>query len=307
MSVMNEGKKMRVLSIRERQIRKGLIILAFVGPAIVGLLLFQYWPLLNALRNSFYNLTLLNPERATFAGFDNYLKLLHDPHFLISIKNTFLFAAIKVFIQIPIAMMLALVCRREIRGIGLLRTAAFAPVVTAMATVSVLWNMMYHPENGLLNSILPLLGIARQPFITSATQALPSIVIMTIWKDAGFTMLILLGGLQGIPEDYYQAAAVDGANWFGQLRYITLPLIKRTMLYAVILTTIDSFRVFTPIYIMTKGGPEYTTTTTVYYIYESAFKYLSMGYASAIAVILMLIMIIVALVQARLLRTEFQY
>jgi multiple sugar transport system permease protein len=261
MSVMNEGKKMRVLSIRERQIRKGLIILAFVGPAIVGLLLFQYWPLLNALRNSFYNLTLLNPERATFAGFDNYLKLLHDPHFLISIKNTFLFAAI----------------------------------------------MMYHPENGLLNSILPLLGIARQPFITSATQALPSIVIMTIWKDAGFTMLILLGGLQGIPEDYYQAAAVDGANWFGQLRYITLPLIKRTMLYAVILTTIDSFRVFTPIYIMTKGGPEYTTTTTVYYIYESAFKYLSMGYASAIAVILMLIMIIVALVQARLLRTEFQY
>jgi ABC-type sugar transport system permease subunit len=299
--------ELRGAAVQAHRVKYWITVLLFVLPAVIGLLVFQYGPLAVAVRNSFYNMALLNPDRASFVGVANYLRMFQEPRFWQSLRNTLTYTAGKIVFEIPLALFLAVVSQRAIRGIGIVRTAVFAPVVTAMSTVAVIWNMMYHPENGLLNSIVMGLGFPRQPYITSATQALPAILFMTLWKDVGTTMLILLGGLQAIPVEFYDAASIDGAGTVELVRYITLPLLKRTLMYAVVVLTIFSFKVFTPIYVMTKGGPQGMTRTTVYYIYEEAFKYMRIGRASALSVMLMVVMVGVAAIQARLLRTEFEY
>ena len=293
--------------VRDR--RRSHLLTIFWGmlPAIVGLAMFQYGPLLIALRNGFYDLALLNPERAKFVGLANYVKMTKDPLFWQSLRNTAVYSGGKVLLEVPFALLLALLSQRAIKGIGILRTAVFSPTVTAMSTISVIWNMMYHPQNGLFNSILSGVGIAPQPFTTSPSQAMASILMMSVWKDVGTSMLILLSGLQAIPQEFYEAASIDGAGPWEQARHITLPLLRRTLLYATVLVTVFSFKVFTPIYVMTKGGPVGMTRTTVYYVYEVGFQYMQMGYASAISVVLMAIMVIVAVLQNRLLRTEFEY
>ena len=166
---------------------------------------------------------------------------------------------------------------------------------------------MYHPDNGILNSILQAFGIAKQSFLVSESQALFSILVMGIWQDVGFSMLLILGGLQNIPDVYYEAASIDGASFVDKFRYITLPLLRRTLLLAIVVATIFSFRVFTPIYVMTKGGPSNATLLSVYYIYQQGFQYMSMGYASSLAVVLILLLIVITLIQSRILRTEFEY
>ena len=282
-------------------------ILIFLGPSMLGLILFQYLPMGTAVWNSFRNLSLLNPDNSFFIGLDNYTRLIHDTRFLHSLGTTLLFAAVKVLFQIPIALALALLVKQQIRGISIVRSAIYAPVVTAVSIAAVIWNMMYHPEQGLINAMLEAIGIARQPFLTSIGQALPAITAMSIWQDAGFTMLIFLAGLQGIPEVYYEAADIDGASAIAKLRHITVPLLQRTTLYAVVTTTIFSFRAFTQVYVMTNGGPSDATRLAVYHIYETGFVFSEMGYASAMAVILIAILMVVAYTQARLLATSFEY
>lgn len=282
-------------------------LILFLFPLLAGLILFQYLPLISAMKNSFFQLSLLNPNKSTFVGFENYLRMINDPKFIISIKNSLIYAFGKIIIQIPLSLLFAVLLNRAIKGIGLVRSAIFAPTITTGAVVAVIWNLMYHPTNGFLNSLLMGLGIPRQPFLTDITQALPSILGMGIWQDVGFTMLLFLAGLQGIPEIYYEAAKIDGANNLQLIKNITLPLLKRTILLTVIISTIFSFKVFTPIYVMTKGGPRNSTLLTVYYIYEQGFKFMDIGYASAMAIILMAIMVIITLIQNGFLKTNFEY
>ncbi len=293
--------------VRNRRRNYRLTIFWMMLPAILGLAMFQYGPLVVAVRNGFFDMTLLNPERAKFIGWANYIKMAQDARFWQSLRNTAIYSGGKVLLELPFALILAVLSQQAIKGIGIVRTAVFAPTVTAMSTMAVIWNMMYHPQNGLFNSILTGVGIPPQPFLTSASQAMASILVLSLWKDVGSSMLILLGGLQAIPEEFYEASSIDGAGPWEQTRYITLPLLRRTLLYAMVLLTVTSFKVFTPIYVMTKGGPLGVTRTTVYYVYELGFKYLQMGYASAVSVILMIVMIVVAMLQNRLLRTEFEY
>ena len=167
-------REMRGQEVRADRVRYWITVVLFILPADVGLLVFQYGPLAVAVRNSFYKLALLNPERAEFVGLANYFRMFQEQRFWQSLRNTLAYTTGKILIEIPLALFLAVVAQRAIRGIGIVRTAVFAPVVTAMSTVAVIWNMMYHPENGLLNSIVMGLGFARQPYITSATQALPA-------------------------------------------------------------------------------------------------------------------------------------
>ncbi len=281
--------------------------MAFLLPTLVGLILFQYIPIFVALNNSFYKMSLLNPKAAQFVGLGNYINLLSDTIFWKSVVNTILYAVGKLFIQIPLALILAIILNRQMRGVGIVRSSVFAPIVTSGAVVAVLWDLMYHPDNGILNSIFLALGLSKQPFLVSESQALLSILVMGVWQDVGFSMLLFLGGLQNIPSDYYEAASIDGASQFDKFRHITLPLLRRTLLLTVVMATVFSFRVFTPIYVMTNGGPNNATLLSVYYIYQQGFQYMSMGYASALAVVLILMLVIITIIQSRIMRTEFEY
>lgn len=295
-------------SVRQRRnLQFSTTVALFLAPTLLGLAIFQYWPLIAAFRNSLFNINLLNPDMETFVGLQNYIKMWGDADFWVSILRTFTFAIAKIGIQIPLALLLATLVQRKIRGIGIVRSAIFAPLVTSVTVVAVIWNLMYHPDHGIFNAVLQTLGLPRQPFLTSPSQALPAIIFMSIWQDVGFTMLIFLAGLQGIPETFYEAATIDGAGRWGSFRYITLPLLSRTMLFAMVMTTISSFQTFTSVYVMTKGGPLDSTLVAVYYIYEQGFHYLNLGYASALAVVLLLIVMVIAIIQARLMRTDFQY
>lgn len=291
----------------QNRLRYMLSVIGFLLPTLIGLIVFQYYPIVVAIRNSFFQMSLLNPKAAEFIGFTNYINIVSDLTFWKSVTNTLIYAGGKIFIQIPIAVLLAILLNRQMKGMAIVRSALFAPLVTSGAVVAVIWNLMYHPDNGILNSILLAFGIAKQPFLVSEGQALISILIMGIWQDVGFSMLLILGGLQSIPDVYYEAASIDGAGIVDNFRYITIPLLRRTLLFAIIVATIFSFRVFTPIYVMTRGGPSNATLLSVYYIFQQGFQRMNMGYASAMAVILILLLIVITLIQSRLLRTEFEY
>jgi multiple sugar transport system permease protein len=203
-----------------------------------------------------------------------------------------------------VALALALLIRNNFTGIGFFRSAYFLPVVTSLVVVSTVWKIMYHTENGLINSVLRTAALPSIPWLTSPDVALWSIVILGLWKEVGFSMLVLLGGLHGIPRDYYEAAAIDGATGSRSFWHITLPLLRRALLFVVVLSTINAFKLFTPVYVMTDGGPSDSTQTMVFYIFQSVFRYFKMGYASALSFLLLLLVLMLAAIQFRLFRSD---
>jgi ABC-type sugar transport system permease subunit len=249
----------------------------------------------------------LNPNAAAWVGLDNYAGLLTNERFLHATLNTLIYIGGKLVVQIPLALFLAMLLNRSLPGTRLVRGAVFAALVASEAVIALIWNIMFAPDNGLVNVLIGRVGVPPQPFLTSETQALPTILAMVVWKDIGFTMLILLAGLQTIPQEYHEAAAIDGAGAWARLRHITLPLLRRMLLLATFMATIAGCRIFIPIALMTEGGPQDATVNAIYYMYEQAFKYQRMGEASATAVLVILLLIAITLVQARLLRTEHEY
>src|SRR5262249_30535683 len=179
----------------------------------------------------------------------------------------------KLILQIPLALGLALLLNRSLPGTRIVRGGVFAALVASEAVVALIWNILYTPDNGLFNVLLGQVGIPSQPFLTSIVQALPAILGMVVWKDIGFTTLIFLAGLQTIPHEYQEAAAIDGAGPWTRLWHITLPLLKRMLLLATFMGTIAGSRIFIPIALMTDGGPQDATVNAVYYMYEQAFKF----------------------------------
>ena len=278
----------------------------FVAPALINLLLFRYVPIVSAAYTSLFQYSLLGGFGA-YAGLDQYTRAIEDPLFWTSMRVTALFVLLKVPFQVALALGLALLLQRQMPATALVRTAVFLPVVTALVIASILWQMMYHPQQGLINGLLSTLGLPRQPFLTDAFQSLPALVLTTIWKDVGFSMVIFLAGLAGIPEVYYEAAAIDGAGPRQRFLHITLPLLKRTTLFVMVTTTVFAFQVFTPVYIMTRGGPLDATKVIVYYIYQNAFAFNDMGYASALSLVVLFLILAVSLGQMWLMRGEHEY
>jgi len=290
-----------------RQNRGYLIAFLFVLPALLNFVVFRYLPILWAGRASLYQYSLLGGYRG-FNGLDHYIRaFVDDPLFWKSMKASVLYVLGKVPLQIIFALALAVFVQRSGLAMGAVRSAIFTPVVTSMIIVTLIWQMMYHPDVGLLNGILRSVGLPRQLWHTSAKTALPSIMAMTIWKDVGFSMIILVAGLQGIPKVFYEAAVVDGANRWQLFWRITLPLLRRTLLFVVVTQTIFSFQVFVPVYQMTKGGPLDSTKVIVFYIYQQGFLFQDMGYASAISMIVLVLILIVSVIQMRVLRSEVEY
>lgn len=288
----------------KRQEYRAAFILLF--PATLGLVLFAFIPILQAFYISFYDAPLLSPRR-TFIGLENYTHMLLDPVFKKALLNTVTYAGTVVILQIIVALGLALLIREAIPGMGVFRSIYFLPVITSLVVVSTVWKIMYHTDNGLINSVLRTLSLSPQPWLTSPDRALWSLVLIGVWKEVGFSMLVLLGGLQSIPSEVYEAGAIDGATGWRSFYRITLPLLRRPLLFVVVLNSINGFKLFTPVYVITEGGPADSTQTLVFYIFQSAFRYFKMGYASALSFVLLGLVLILTAIQFRLFRSEVEY
>jgi ABC-type sugar transport system permease subunit len=278
---------------------------AFLLPAAVGILLFSIVPIAQALRNSVFDYSLLNPDKIP-VGLENYERALNDPVFRVALKNTLAYTVLLVACQTVMALALALLLRQRLRGLAFFRSAFFVPVITSLVVVSTVWKLLYRSD-GFINAFLRTVGLPAQPFLTSESQALASLVAMGVWKDVGFYMLIFLAGVQAIPLELYESAFIDGASPWKAFTGITLPLLRRPTAFVVVVGTIAAFKVFTPVYLMTDGGPAESTMVIVFYIFRTAFRYFQMGYASAMSVILLAIVLVMTLIQFRVLRTSVEY
>jgi multiple sugar transport system permease protein len=289
-----------------RKNRNYLIAFIFVVPALINFLVFRYLPILAAFRASLWQYSLLGGYR-DFNGLLHYLNMLNDATFWKSLEVTATFVILKVPIQVILSLLLAVFLQKEKWVTGLVRSAIFTPVVTSVIVVSILWSMMYHSQLGLINGLLSIVGIPRQVFLSDPNRALPAITLMMIWKEIGFSMIILMAGLKGIPTEYREAAIVDGAKAWQIFWLITLPLLKRVIMFVIVTQTVFSFQVFVPVYAMTRGGPLDSTKVIVYYIYQFGFLFQDMGYASALSIVTLVILLIVSIIQMRLFRSEVEY
>jgi len=276
----------------------------FVLPAVLFTLVFFIVPLIMTIWMSLNNWPLFGKHH--FIGFANYLKMFGDQQFWKSLLFTTYYTVIITPIIFIMAFILAMLVNLPLRGVGIFRTIYFIPVVIGLASSSLLWVWLFNDQTGLINGILMNLGWIDQPIIWLAEKNLflPSIVVSVVWKTVGFTMVLLLSGLQSIPEEVYQAAMVDGANFWSQLWYITLPLLKRTISLAMVLSVIGSYLAFDQFYIMTSGGPSNQTISVVYWIFKNSFTSFKLGYGSALSIILMIMLILLSLVQMYLLRDD---
>lgn len=242
-----------------------------------------------------------------FIGLDNYVQLLQDKVFWKSLQNTVFYAAMLLLFDVPIALGLALLLNMKLRGTRFYSAAIFLPVVTSWVVVSLIWTWIYSPTNGILNVSLASLGLPTYDWLGNRALAMPAVTAMSIWKHIGFNMVIFLAGLGGIPDHYYEAAIIDGANRWQRFRYITLPLLKPTAFFVIIVTMIFSFRVYTQVYVMTNGGPVHATYTLMYYFWEQGFGQFNYGYASAMAVVLLVIVFGLSILQQRTWGTDVEY
>ena len=270
----------------------------FLAPTLIGLIFGSLGPVLAAFGISFMDWDVITPP--DFVGIENYLKLTTDKVFHKAIINTVYYVGVMVPVSAILSLLLAMVMNQKLRGITWYRTAYFMPVVSSTVAVSLVWSWMYAKDFGLLNFLLRQVGAAPVAWLSSSKWAMLAVIIMGIWGQLGSGMIIFLAGLQSIPESYYEAAKVDGANGLQRHLRITLPLITPSLFFYLIITMIDAFQTFESIYIMTRGGPANATTTIVYYIYRNAFRNFKMGYASAQAVVFFLIVMVLTLIYWRL-------
>lgn len=281
----------------------------FSTPAIVLLIVFLIIPFIWAIWMSFTNMRLIpNPNVPTrFIGLQNYIRLFSDEVFFRGILNNFYFVIVVVPLQTAFALALAMLISQEIRGVNLFRTVYFSPVVTSMTVISIVWTLLYNPGEGLINAFLQAISFgALGPYdwLKSTQLAFPAIMLMSIWQGVGFQMVIFLAGLQEIPISLYEAAEVDGANGWQKFINITIPQLRNTLIFVMISTTILAFKLFDQVKVMTNGGPQNSTMTTMLYAIQQGWAELRIGYASAITVIFFTIVLVISILQRFLIREK---
>lgn len=264
---------------------------------LIVFIAFMLLPIIFIFAISFFDWNLLIPEKP-FIGFDNYVELTEDDIFLISIKNTTLYALGVVPVQTLLALFLAFLMNQKIRGRAFMRLAFYIPAITSSVVTSIIFLWIYS-KPGLLNYLLSLVGIEGTDWLTNPNTALLSIMALNVWTTSGYFMVSFLAGLQSIPETLYEAAKIDGANTWQQFWKITVPMVRPITFFVVVLSLIGCFQVFDQIYVMSSGGPVNATTTMSYYIYTSAFKYFRLGYASSLAIVLAVIIWAATYIQKR--------
>lgn len=281
---------------RRAAIKRELTAWSFVLPSLIGLGIFVYGSLAYSLYVSFTSWDLLTPPR--WVGIANFVRAFRDEAFIQCMGNTLYFVVAIVPVGIVLAMAMAIALNRQLPGFTFFRAAYYMPSITSTVAIGLVWLWIFNPDQGVLNSLLRLLGAKNPPrWLESMVWAKPALSMMRIWQVSGYYMLMYLTGLQNIPKDLYEAAEIDGATRWQQIRHITVPLLTNTTVFATIMLTIEAFNLFEAIYVMTTGRPGGTTNTILYYIYTQAFQNYRMGYASAMAWILFALLFVVTIAQ----------
>lgn len=264
----------------------------FLLPSILLLLTFTFYPTIYEIATSFFKIDYIK-NITKFVGPNNYLQGISDPLFIVAVKNTFYFVILAVFFETFLGLTLALFFSSlKSRYEKLLRGIMLIPMLLPPITVALTWKMMYDYNYGVINFFIKLFGVKAIEWLNSPKIALFSIILTDIWQWSPFAFLVIFAYLQALPQDIYESADVDGANYLQKLRYITLPLIKPAIFLTALLRTIDTFRVFDKVYVMTGGGPGNSTETISFYIYRNAFRYFQIGYSSSIAIMMVVIVLL---------------
>ncbi|HEV2528614.1 MAG TPA: sugar ABC transporter permease [Thermomicrobiales bacterium] len=280
--------------------RRAAWVSLFVLPGLIGLSLFTIGPILASLVLTLFDWDLLTDP--SFIGFANFERLWHDDDFWAALRHTLIFIVGYVPLVMILSLGLALALNTRMRGLAALRTAFFLPVVSSWVAVALLWTWLFNPRYGLINYGLDLVGIDGPRWLYDPLWAMPAIILTSVWKDLGFVMVLFLAGLQAIPRDYHEAAELDGASAARRLWTITIPLLAPTTFFVTVISLINSFQVFTQVWVMTEGGPAGSTTVLVERVVRHAFSYGEMGYAATISWVLCLIVFAITIVQLRLQR-----
>jgi multiple sugar transport system permease protein len=283
---------------------KRSIIVVFLAPSLAALGLFFFVPVLGSFALSFtdFDIYALGDLRyLRFVGLKNYSSLLSDPLFWKAFFNTVYFVVIGVPLSVFVSLTAALLLQSKlVRWKSFFRLVYFAPVVTTLVAVAVVWRYLYHPRFGLLNYVLGTIGVAPVDWLGDPTWAMPAIIILAVWKNFGYNMLIFIAGLQNIPEELYEAARIDGATPFELFKTITLPMLAPTSLFVGLTTMIGYFQLFAEPYVMTQGGPLNATLSIVLLMYQHGFRWWNIGYAASIAFVLFAIVFLTSMIQLRL-------
>ena len=288
----NRKEKVKV-KYRKSEVISGYL---FILPSAVLFLIFMIIPIFMGFYISLTNYDGF--KTMDFIGIKNYANMFSDSYFTISLKNNVVYALTTVPGTIVLSLLLAVAVNRGLRGSGFFKTVFFFPYITSNVAVGIIWSLLFNPNSGPINNFLRGIGISSPPgWLLSTQWALPAIIIVSIWKNSGYYMIIFLAGLQSISKELYEAAEVDGAGGLTKFFRITLPLLSPTTFLVVILMTISSFQVFDLINIMTEGGPGRATNVLVYRIYQEGFKYTHFGYASAMAYFLFFVILIITVIQ----------
>jgi multiple sugar transport system permease protein len=286
--------------------RKTYPLVIFLAPALTAIGLFFFVPVLAALVLSFTDFDIYalgDFSVARFVGLRNYFQILEDPLFWKALKNTLYFLLVGGPLSIAVSLGTALLLNAKlVRWKPVFRFVYFAPVVTTLVAVAVVWRFIYHPRFGLLNYALGLVGISPVDWLGDPNWAMPAMIILAVWKNFGYNMIIFIAGLQNIPAELYEAASIDGAGFWERFISVTLPLLAPTTVFITIITMIGYFQFFAEPYVMTQGGPLNSTLSIVLLMYQQGFRWWSMGYAAAIAFILFLLILAASAVQTRLQR-----
>lgn len=291
-----------------RQRNESYLAWLFSAPAIILLLIFLLVPFVMAVYLAFTDQRLIpNPNLPTqIVGLRNFIRLLGDEAFIRGIMNNFYFVIVVVPLQTALALFLAVLVNQKIRGSNYFRTIYFAPVVTAMVVVAIVWTFLYNPQ-GLINAFIAMLSFGNlgpYDWLKDTNLVFPAIMVLSIWQGVGFQMVIFLAGLQEIPGELYEAAEVDGANQLQQFFNITVPQLRNTIIFVVLATTILAFKLFDQVQVMTQGGPQNASMTTMVYVIQQGWGQLKVGYASAASVVFFIIVLIISLLQRFILREE---
>lgn len=282
---------------RKKKIGNEAVGYLFIAPYYVFFVYMLLVPILNTVINSFTNYDLY--ERRDFIGLQNYVNLLHDSLFLQALCNTLLYTVLYVIPSMGLGLLLALLLSNEGKGFKFFRAAFYIPYVISMVCASTIWMWIFDPASGILNQMLRGIGFSARNWLKDPDMAMYCVVFVSVWKSLGYCMLINLSGIKGIPGYLYEAARLDGANGIQRFRYITLPMLQPTTFFLFITSCISSFNVFEQVNVLTAGGPLNRTTTIVHQIYTRGFTQFKMGYASAMSVVLLLIVSAITLINFR--------
>jgi multiple sugar transport system permease protein len=297
-------RESRTRQLRRRMWRERSAYL-FLAPGIIVFSIFTLAALVFAFYLTFHRWSIIEPAKP-FVGLTNYRDMMHDSRFAESVVNTVYFTGASIPLTMLIGLGLAVLLNLPIRFRGLFRTAYYLPVVTPFIVSALLWKWLYNGDYGLFNFYLLKAHLINEPLLWLSSQnlAMPAVILMSVWGGVGFNMVVYLAGLQSIPAEIYESAMIDGAGALARLRHITVPMLRPTTLFLLVIGIIGSLQVFTQIFVMTSGGPVNKTTTMVYYMYIWAFKYYDMGYASTLAFALFVMLLAFTAFQLRLFRQE---